>query len=576
MVFESPKHLHVLLAEDGTAHQTSFIDDIADRLNNLENVRIKCLSPSSPLPQHRPIEGSSWYIYQNEPSAGIEQTLPQDAEDLAEWADFLVVAPTTADTIAKMLHGVVENPLLELLRSWDVSKKVLLLPGMSSAMWENPMTKKQLSKIHRKWKWVRVLEPALWSRRRGLERDICNWDGFEEVVRIIENQVDLYTLGHELNATSNSLSRLPISHCSTALRLPEEIWTIILEYLGDWEVAKALGIYTNLPTPVEWYRPFAADAESSAEPQKYFDLESAILTGHISDITRQLEAISPLRWLSKLCLKLIIKFARVDVLRYLESRHNDLFWSAFGHKLLPTKASAIFGQVGILEWWCTSPSFLTKEYDADAMDGASKAGFVHVLDWWRNSGLPLRYTEASLEQASSKGNIAVLEWWRNAASLYPSGHQYHVDTGASIHSSSAAPLRLKIGKSLIFAAQNGQAATLHWWSVSNLPTPHEDSIARIASAFGHVNVLETWKVIKGDKMQFDNQVLVGATKNGHVDVLEWWKRSGFRVEYKTCDVEEALEDCLGGDGEESIRAWWAKNGLNLGVGTSEWMKVKLL
>ena len=65
---------------------------------------------------------------------------------------------------------------------------------------------------------------------------------------------------------------------------------------------------------------------------------------------------------------------------------------------------------------------------------------------------------------------------------------------------------------------------------------------------------------------------MGPTRNGHVEVMEWWKQSGYRVEYKTCDIEEGLEDSSGG----SIRTWWAKNGLNLGMGTSEWMKVKVL
>jgi hypothetical protein len=77
-------------------------------------------------------------------------------------------------------------------------------------------------------------------------------------------------------------------------------------------------------------------------------------------------------------------------------------------------------------------------------------------------------------------------------------------------------------------------------------------------------------------MIFDNQVLVGATKNGHASVLEWWKRSGLSVEYKTCDIEEAMEDAVGGGGEGEVREWWSRNGLNLGVGTSEWMKVKTL
>ena len=48
-----------------------------------------------------------------------------------------------------------------------------------------------------------------------------------------------------------------------------------------------------------------------------------------------------------------------------------------------------------------------------------------------------------------------------------------------------------------------------------------------------------------------------------------------RVEFKTCDIEEALEDAVSGaDGR--VRRWWERNGLNLGVGTREWMKPKVL
>lgn len=62
---------------------------------------------------------------------------------------------------------------------------------------------------------------------------------------------------------------------------------------------------------------------------------------------------------------------------------------------------------------------------------------------------------------------------------------------------------------------------------------------------------------------FGTEILVGPTKNSHVHVMEWWKNSGYQVEYKTCDIEEALEDSSG----ESIHTWWARNGLNLGMGT---------
>ena len=56
----------------------------------------------------------------------------------------LVLAPIDANNLAKMLHGHTDNLLLEILRSWNVSKKILMVPGMSALMWENPMTKKQV------------------------------------------------------------------------------------------------------------------------------------------------------------------------------------------------------------------------------------------------------------------------------------------------------------------------------------------------------------------------------------------------------------------------------------------------
>jgi len=48
------------------------------------------------------------------------------------------------------------------------------------------------------------------------------------------------------------------------------------------------------------------------------------------------------------------------------------------------------------------------------------------------------------------------------------------------------------------------------------------------------------------------------------------------VAYKTCDIEEALEDGVEGEKGRVVRRWWARNGLNLGVGTSEWMRTKVL
>lgn len=521
-----------------------------------------------------------------------DKTKPIPSDELVEWTDLLVIACLSAGSLSRMLQGGTESLLLEVLRSWDVSKKILLVPGMTFAMWENPMTRKQINKIRRKWNWIRVYEPVLWHGRDDPPSAAQKWAGMDDLVQEVQNQADLISIGHDLEPISGSLQHSPIHAHPTQIQLPSEIWSLIMEHVGDWEVAKSLGIYTILSPPTEWRVHIPKVPSTSVGVQRFGDLEWTMLIGSYDQVISWFRLHSAPKRLSSLCVKLIIKFSHTQLLSYLESNHKDLFWSTFGKTLLPTKASAVFGQTAILDWWHTSPSFLTKEYNAEALDSASKAGFIGVLDWWRNSRLPLRYTEAALEQASSRGNLEVLEWWRKASLPQSSEAQPDNDQASSDHNlnekpsirpinmpstpNQTPPLPLLVGKSIVYAAQNGQAATLQWWVNSGIPFGFEGSVARIASANGHIDVLQLWKECKGAKMQYDNQVLVGPTKNGHVDVLEWWKQSKYTVEYKTCDIEEALEDSLEESGGDRIRAWWARNGLNLGIGTSEWMKVQVL
>jgi hypothetical protein len=479
---------------------------------------------------------------------------------LCKWAHILILAPLDANRIAKMLCGICDDTILAILRGWDVSKSILLVPSMSMPMWSSPMTKKHLSKIRRKWTWIRVYPPAFIIFEKPQEKPQISWDGADAIAETIKNGIVSrdFTQGTPV-LPDETRPATPAEPHRARPSLPPELWSLILEYVGDWEVATALNIYAKLPTPPEW-RPFLP--RGSKNPRS---LEYTILTGSFPAIRNHLSLTQPpLKSLSRLASKLIIKFARTDILTHLSLHHKDIFWSTFGLTLLPTKASAIYGKPEILTWWLHSPAVLKKEYTDECVDGASRAGFVRVLDWWRNSGLPMRYTEKSLEQASANGHVDVLEWWKTQSRLPIT------ETTPS--------LPLKIGKSIVSAAQAGRTNSLLFWHASSLPYSHEESVAKIASTHGHVPVLSLWLELKGSKMIFDVSVLVGATKNGHTDVLEWWKRSGLRVEFRTCDIEEAIEDCVGGGakGEERVREWWGRNGLNLGVGTSEWMKVKVL
>ena len=80
--------------------------------------------------------------------------------ELRRWADLLVVAPLSANTMAKMTSGLADNLLLSVIRAWDTTgeiegsrrpKRIIVAPAMNTAMWRHPITKKQLRVLEEDW-----------------------------------------------------------------------------------------------------------------------------------------------------------------------------------------------------------------------------------------------------------------------------------------------------------------------------------------------------------------------------------------------------------------------------------------
>jgi hypothetical protein len=491
----------------------------------------------------------------------------QQAYELVEWADLMVCVPLDADGIAKMLAGIADTFLGEVLRGWDTQKNIVLVPGMNTHMWANPMTKRHLRKLHRKWSWIRVMTPILWHYEgEPNPKRVPNWNGFNEVLGIIKNQADLLGLGRDVEIATG-MAVLPDSDVRVRSKLPPEIWTVILDYAGDWELAKALGMYTNLPMPLPWT---LQPKDATNELQVYeHELEWTVLTCDAAAICKKLSQSPPTcHILTAQVVRLVIRFALIDVLKYLEANRPDLF-KAFDGTTLPTKASAFYPRIDVLDYWKQSRWFRDNHvYDPEAVDGASGNGHVRVLDWWwRRSGFPMRYTETALEQASANGHLLVLEWWRDAAAQDEK-------------------IVLRPGRSLLWATQRGQADVLRWWDASGIPVAHADGVAKMASRWGRVEALETWRQLKGDsKLVFDSEVLLAPTVHQHIGVLEWWRKFAHgelegmegrkqAVEFRTCNIEEALEDSIGD--QSAVRKWWMQNGLNLGLRNEEWIKTRYL
>jgi len=62
--------------------------------------------------------------------------------ELARWADVLVVAPATANTIAKIAHGIADDYLTTVVVA--ATCKVLVCPAMNTKMYQNPVTQNNL------------------------------------------------------------------------------------------------------------------------------------------------------------------------------------------------------------------------------------------------------------------------------------------------------------------------------------------------------------------------------------------------------------------------------------------------
>lgn len=80
-----------------------------------------------PAPKGSVVKGSAWHI------------------DLAQWADVMLIAPATANTIAKIAHGFADNAVTTLALS--LRCPLLVCPAMDADMWRNPITQENVERL---------------------------------------------------------------------------------------------------------------------------------------------------------------------------------------------------------------------------------------------------------------------------------------------------------------------------------------------------------------------------------------------------------------------------------------------
>ena len=116
----------------------------------------------------------------------------------------MVIAPLSANTLAKISGGISDNLITSVVRAWQVEtdllpetglsvdgrrqRRIFVAPAMNTAMWRHPVTAEQLRELQpdHKYHWFNVLWPVEKELACGDTGDgaMCDW---RDIVAAIEN-----------------------------------------------------------------------------------------------------------------------------------------------------------------------------------------------------------------------------------------------------------------------------------------------------------------------------------------------------------------------------------------------------
>ena len=95
--------------------------------------------------------------------------------ELRRWSHVLLICPLSANSMSKIVNGMSDGLLLNIVRAWDTTglvggkkKRIFVAPSMNVSMWAHPITRKQIKVLEEEWGagedgagegWITVLRP---------------------------------------------------------------------------------------------------------------------------------------------------------------------------------------------------------------------------------------------------------------------------------------------------------------------------------------------------------------------------------------------------------------------------------
>lgn len=152
--------MNILLGSTGSVAATLTPKLVAALCGAGYDVQVAVTEPSLYFFDHTALGIRVWRDANEWPNDRYTRDQPIPHIELRKWADVLVIAPLSANTLAKLSGGLCDNLLTSVVRAWDRSKPIVLVPAMNTIMWEHPATQEHLSTLRRWYPRLIVVEPV--------------------------------------------------------------------------------------------------------------------------------------------------------------------------------------------------------------------------------------------------------------------------------------------------------------------------------------------------------------------------------------------------------------------------------
>ncbi|KAH9480364.1 putative thymidylate synthase [Psilocybe cubensis] len=142
-----PGHTHVLLITTGSVASIK-APLIVKELLSYSNVLVQVAASKSSLEFYKKEDveraGSRVWTDDDEWTGTFKIGDPILHIELRRWADIVLVAPCSANTLSKIAHGLCDNLITSLMRALSPSTPTYLFPAMNTLMYEHPLTAEHL------------------------------------------------------------------------------------------------------------------------------------------------------------------------------------------------------------------------------------------------------------------------------------------------------------------------------------------------------------------------------------------------------------------------------------------------